>query len=255
MINHNTFNKKLKEGKILFGCQIRSRSAMAAEIYGLCGMDFVFIENEHFAWNIESVTSLIQACDGAEIDSIVRIPQNNQGMILQLLDAGASGIFIPHIDTKEDADSVVHSGKYAPIGERGFSDGARATQYGFFEKSEYFKTANENTSLIPFIESRSAVENLRDILSSGIDALHMGPGDLASSYGIDSASKENEEIIEHVIKEAAKVNIPVGMPVATMEKAKFWVDKGCRYITFSSDFAILKDVCSKAVKEFADYIK
>jgi len=250
VINHNTFNQKLREGKILLGCQVRSRSAMIAELYGLCGLDFVFIENEHFPWNMESIAALIQACDGAEIDSIVRIPQNNQGMILQLLDAGASGIFIPHIDTKADAEEAVKAGKYAPLGERGFSDGARATRYGFFDRGSYFETANQNTSIIPFIESKTAVENLDDILHSGIDAIHIGPGDLAQSYGVEPGSKKAEEIMQSIINSGNAAGIPVGLPVPTIEKAMYWVETGCRFISFSSDFSILKNACTKAVEEF-----
>jgi 2-dehydro-3-deoxyglucarate aldolase/4-hydroxy-2-oxoheptanedioate aldolase len=246
----NTFNEKCKSGKPVLGIQLRSRSAMIAELYALCGFDFIFIENEHFTYNSETVAALIQVCDGLGIDSMVRIPKNDQGIILQMLDAGASGLFIPHVDTVEDAKYVVDCGKYKPAGNRGFSDGARATNYGIFDKTVYFETANKTTALAPFIESKTAVDDLNAILASGIDAIHIGPGDLAQSCGVDIASAENEATIARIIKTANSYRIPVGMPARTMERASYLINLGCNFISLSSEMNILKDFCQDFVGKF-----
>jgi 4-hydroxy-2-oxoheptanedioate aldolase len=251
MINGHTFKEKLLSGKPVLGIQLRTRSTMIAELYALCGFDFVFIENEHFTYNYETIAALIQVCDGAGIDSIIRIPKNDQGIILQLLDAGASGLFIPHIDTAADAARAVNAGKYRPLGERGFSDGARAASYGIsFNRDAYFEKANKSTALVPFIESKSGVENLEAILGCGIDAIHIGPGDLAQSYGVEAAGKENEAVIEQIVKTANASGIPAGMPARTMEKASYWIDKGCRFISLSSELNILTDFCLDFVGKF-----
>ena len=250
MIGHNTFKKKLATGRPVLGVQLRSRSTMIAELYAMCGFDFIFLENEHFTYNMETLSTLIQVCDGSGINSIIRIPKNDQGTILQLLDAGASGLFIPHVDTEAEADAVVSAGKYPPLGDRGFSDGARSAQYGLFDGATHFENSNRDTALVPFIESKSAVENLEAIMNSGIDAVHIGPGDLAKSYGIEPASAENETIIKHIIEVGKKTNIPVGMPARSMQKAFYWIDQGCGFITLSSDLNILQDACLGFIKEF-----
>ena len=250
MINHNTFKKKLASGRPVLGVQLRSRSAMIAEIYAMCGFDYIFIENEHFTNNMETLASLIQICDGSCIDSIIRIPKNDQGTILQLLDAGVSGLFVPHIDTKADACAVVNAGKYPPLGERGFSDGARSARYGMFDAATHFEKSNAETALIPFIESKSAVDNLEAIMTSGIDAVHIGPGDLATSYGVATASAENEAIIQRIIETGKQADIPVGMPARTMEKAFYWIEQGCSFISLSSDLNIVQDACLDYIKEF-----
>ena len=251
MISHNTFKKKLASGRPLLGAQLRSRSTMIAEIYAMCGLDFIFIENEHFTCDMETIATLIQVCDGSGINSMVRIPKNDQGTILQLLDAGVSGLFIPHVDTKADAIAVVNAGKYPPLGDRGFSDGARSARYGMFDDANaLFESLNKDTALVPFIESKSAVENLEDIMNSGIDAVHIGPGDLATSYGIEPASAENEKIIKYIIELGQKTNIPVGMPARSMQKAFYWIDQGCSFISLSSDLNIIQDACIGFIKEF-----
>ena len=247
---YNNFNAKFASGKPVLGVQLRSRSPMIAEIYAMCGFDYIFIENEHFTCNMETLATLIQICDGLGIDSMVRIPKNDQGMILQLLDAGASGLFVPHINSLADAKSVVNAGKYAPTGKRGFSDGARSARYGDFDGATHFAQINKDTALVPFIESKSAVEELDAILESGIDAIHIGPGDLASSYGIEPAGAENQKIMEHIINKGQKAGIPVGIPVRNMEKAFHWIDKGCSFITLSSDTNIIQDGCMQFIQQF-----
>jgi 2-keto-3-deoxy-L-rhamnonate aldolase RhmA len=207
---YNTFLKKLREGKILLNCQAWSRLTMIAKIFGLTGLDYVFFEGEHFPWNTASLAAVIQACDGAEINSIARIPQNNPGMILQMLDAGASGVITPYVDNR--ANAFVMAGKYVPVGDRGISSNSRTAQYGFIDKKTYFETANKDTALIVLIESK-AVENIDDIL-------HIAPKDLAYFYGIAVASKKNKEIIVAVIAVTNKVDILAGCPAETVEHAK-----------------------------------
>jgi len=250
VVGYNNFKKKLASGRPVLGVQLRSRSTMIAELYAMCGFDFIFIENEHFTYNMETISTVIQVCDGAGIDSVVRIPKNDQGTILQLLDTGASGLFIPHVDTVNDANAVVEAGKYPPIGDRGFSDGARSAMYGMFDGATYFENSNRDTALVPFIESKSGVENLEAIMKSGIDAVHIGPGDLAKSYGIPTGSPECEEIIKHIIAVGKKLNIPVGMPARNMEKTFYWIEQGCSFISLSSDLNIIQDVCLGFVREF-----
>jgi 4-hydroxy-2-oxoheptanedioate aldolase len=247
---HNTFAEKCKSGKPVLGIQLRTRSTMIVELYALCGFDFDFIENEHFTYDYETLAALIQVCDGIGIDSMIRIPKNDQGIILQMLDAGASGLFIPHVDTAADAKYVVDSGKYKPLGERGFSDGARATNYGIFDKTVYFENANKTTALVPFVESKQAVDDLKAILGTGIDGIHIGPGDLAQSYGVDAADQKNEVVIERIIKTANDCGVPVGMPARTMERTASLINKGCNFISLSSELNILKDFCMDFVKEF-----
>ena len=220
---------------------------MVTEIFGYCGFDYIFIENEHFGYNIESVEEIIRACDLAGTESILRIPDHDPAKILQYLDLGASGLLLPHVDTGEQARAIVEAGKYLPRGKRGFSNTSRATKYGDIPKEEYKCLANANTMLIGFIESIEAVRNLDAILASGLDAIHIGPGDLSETIK-DSA--ELQRTIDQIIVTARKANIPVACVTATVDGAIALVKRGVSMVSYSSDLMLLKEAGKHAVMSF-----
>ena len=99
LIEKNPMLEKMKRGEPVLGCQVRSRSPLIAEMLGYCGLDYVFIEGEHFVHNIETVENQIRAIQVAGAVPIVRIPSHEDGLILQVIEAGVMGVIFPHIDT------------------------------------------------------------------------------------------------------------------------------------------------------------
>lgn len=249
MIKKSKVLEKLRNGEVVFGCQVRTCSAMVAELYGYCGFDFVFIEGEHFPCSPETVLEVARGCEIGGAEAILRIPDHDVSSILQYLDMGISGMLFPHVDTAKQAKAIMEAAKYAPVGKRGFSNTSRATGYGFLSMKDYKALANENTMIIPFIESKEAVRNLKSIMDEGIDALHIGPGDLAESYQVPVYDRMVQDAIDHIFNTANAANVPVGIPAATTAEAKDYIVRGARIISFSSDLAILKDACIGALKE------
>ena len=88
LIEKNPMLEKMKRGEPVLGCQVRSRSPLIAEMLGYCGLDYVFIEGEHFVHNIETVENQIRAIQVAGAVPIVRIPSHEDGLILQVIEAG-----------------------------------------------------------------------------------------------------------------------------------------------------------------------
>ena len=249
----NKVKEKLDRGEAVFGCQIRSRAPMIAEVFGKCGFDFVFIEGEHFPYNIESVLHLVRACECGGIEPFLRIPDHDAGKILQFLDMGVKGLFLPHCDSGDEARAIVDAGKYAPLGTRGFSNTSRATGYGTADMEAYKRQANAQTMLIPFVESKEAVERLDDILAAGVDALHVGPGDLSESYGCAVKDPVVQQAMDFVVKKAEAAGIPVAVPAATVPEAVAYLERGFRIISFSSDLMLLQSVCRKSLEEMREW--
>ncbi len=123
---------------------------------------------------------------------LVRVPWNEPGIVGKVLDGGAYGVICPMVNTRGEAQALVSYCRYPPKGQR--SNGPiRAAMYGV--AGEYQKTANDEILVIPMIETRQAVENIDDILYvRGIDAIYVGPADLAFSLGktpkLDSEDSE-----------------------------------------------------------------
>jgi 4-hydroxy-2-oxoheptanedioate aldolase len=123
--------------------------------------------------------NLTRACDIWGMTSVVRINQNDQGLIYRTLDRGAQGIVVPHVNTKEEAQNLVDGGKFAPIGYRGMYTSRQG-----FAVPDYLQIANDETLLIVLIEDIVAVRNLDEILTvDHIDVFFVAPSDLATSMG------------------------------------------------------------------------
>lgn len=248
----NLVKAKWEAGKAVIGCQNRTGSPMVSELFGLCGFDYVFIENEHFVFDPKEILNVVLGCDAGGTTPILRIVDSDPGKILQYLDLGVGGLLFPHVDTAEEAKAIVDAGKYPPMGNRGFSNTSRATCYGFLDMESYKKEANRETLLIPFIESRKSVENLDSILSSGVDAVHIGPGDLSLSYGTTAGDPKMVQLIKEILKECNKANVPCGLPAASIDEARMWISCGCKMIDFSSDMALLKKAGCEIVKAIGE---
>ena len=185
----NKTKAKLKRGEVVFGSEIMFPSADAVEIMAFAGLDFVYLDMEHSATSHESLLHMIRAAEIGGATPLVRIPEQlpgqYAGVILRILDLGALGVIIPHVDTGDEARAIVDAVKYRPQGNRGMFDVGRKSGYGFtFKGPEYLRRANEETLIIVMIESQEGLDNLDDILAvEGIDCVQIGSSDLSQSLG------------------------------------------------------------------------
>ena len=165
---------------------------------GQFGFDGLWIETEHAPTTWEQLTNATRACDLWGVTSVCRVTTNDTSLITRTLDSGCTGIAVPHVNTKAEAEKAAKSAKYSPLGYRGM--GAGRQSYG---EPDYYRTANEETLVIAFIEEVEAVENLDEILTvDNIDVFFMAPSDLAASMGVPwnpwSAEPEPREVTETV---------------------------------------------------------
>ena len=235
--------KKIKDGKTVIGTWNMIPSPTIVEIIGLSGFDFVIIDAEHGPVGMESAENLVRACEVAQTSAIIRVPSNEPHLILRALDIGACGIQVPHVSTKSEAESVVESSRYHPMGKRGFSPFTRAAKYGADPES-YIKKSNEETMVILNVEGVDGLKNLREIASvKGIDVIFLGPYDLSQSFG--KPGQVNDPEVINALKNSAKLIKDKGLCCGSFAKdAKYLetlVDCGMQYITYGVDSAIISD--------------
>jgi 2-dehydro-3-deoxyglucarate aldolase len=147
------------------------------------GFDWLTVDMEHSAITLDQAQQLIQIIDLNGVVPLVRVGENNSTLIKRVMDAGAHGIIVPMVNTKEDASNAVSAVKYPPVGTRGVGL-ARAQGYGLeFEK--YKEWLNRESIVIVQIEHIEAINNLEEILSvEGVDGTIIGPYDLSGSLGL-----------------------------------------------------------------------
>ena len=132
---------------------------------------------------------MIQAIELGGGTPIVRVPWNEPGIIGKMLDAGAHGVVVPMVNTREQAEAVVRSGRYAPDGlaQLGADDGRHAP------RRQPSPGPSAHVAVIPMIETAEAIANLDEILSvPGVDAIYVGPADLSISLGLEPGNNDGE---------------------------------------------------------------
>jgi len=254
----NQVKQKLKEGKISIGSWIQLAHPTIAEIMAESGFEWLAIDMEHSAIGVQDMENLIRAIELGGSVPLVRLWSNDPVLVKKVMDAGAYGIIVPMVNSREEAEKAVKSAKYPPEGERGVGL-YRAQGFGSnFE--EYKNTINQESLVVVMIEHREAVENIRDILSvKGVDGLLIGPYDMSGSYGI--AGQLDHPLIKEaqrkIIVAAKEAGVVAGIHVVhpPVEQVKNRIDEGFRFIAYSTDAILLNHYCQKSVSDLKEVLK
>jgi 4-hydroxy-2-oxoheptanedioate aldolase len=189
------FKSRLREDKAVYGFFVGPPSPATVEMVGYRGFDFVIIDQEHGPAGLETLENLCRAADAAGIASIVRVPTGSASDILHVLDAGATGVLVPHVVDADAARKIVGHAHYPPKGKRGISTLSRAGRYGATPASEYLANRGEHTVVIVMIEDQEALPNVATIARvDGVDAVFVGTSDLAASMGHTGNSKHPDVV-------------------------------------------------------------
>lgn len=181
----NRMKQKLLAGEPVFGMSMMIPSPQVVEMAAGLGFDWVLLDCEHGTLSLESVELLCIAADAHGITPIARPAVNAPEAIAPLLDRGAMGVQVPHVNSGEDARRAVEAVKFYPQGKRGMAAGTRPSQYGLSgSAAAYAEQANRQTLVCVQLEDFEAIQNADEILSvGGVDVFFIGPSDLSQSMG------------------------------------------------------------------------
>ena len=249
----NSLRQVLQQGGTVFGTMIQEmRSPAIAELMAVAGCDFIFIDMEHGSHNMETVADLIKVSRLSGVPPLVRVSDAQYHLVARVLDAGAQGIMVPRVETREQVELIVQWAKYPPQGCRGCSVLKGHNDYCPQPTQEFACQANVENLVILQIERRAALEDIDDLLSvPGVDAAIMGPNDLALSLGVeaDVSHPVMIESIEKVVAACQRHNIPCGMHVGSLAVLKTWMAKGMRFIVYSTDLGFLLNGARSGLEE------
>lgn len=246
----NKMKRDLQSGKVCIGATITMSNAVVAEIMSHIGFDWLWFEMEHTAMSIESVLSMLQATNGSDVSTVVRVPWNDKTIIKRVLDAGPDGIIIPLVNTKEEAEMAIKAIKYPPMGERG-AGLARAQCYGM-HMGEYLQTANDEILTILMIEHIDAVRNIDEILTvKGVDSVMIGALDLSGSMGIlgQTADESVENAIQKTLAACKQAGIPCGIIAGSPDMANKRIQEGFQNIILGLDVLYLIGAAQSALSQ------
>lgn len=237
----NTFKAAIAKGRQQIGLWCSIGDPLTCEMLAGCGFDWMLIDTEHTALSPQDVVPILQAMAPYPTHPIVRPSSLDAAEIKKLLDAGAQSILVPYVQTVAEAHAAAAAVAYPPDGIRGVAGITRATRFGAVEG--YHGRARGEICLIVQIETGQALDNIEKIAGvPGIDALFIGPADLAASLGYPgepSHPKVKSACIDGIrrIRAAGK---PAGFLTLDQDFLAEIVDAGSIFTAVDVDAAILR---------------
>lgn len=189
--------------------------------FALAGFDFAVLDMEHSAVDFARLELLIAAAHAAGIATLVRPSGQDSGLIGKILDLGASGIMVPHVDSPERARAVVAESRYPPRGNRGLCPLSKYDSLG-----EPLRSLDDATYVVAQIEGKEAIGRIGDIAAvPGIDAVFVGPYDLAMSLGVPPGSPQVFAAAERLAQAAPK-GPTLGIYIDDSARSADWAARG-----------------------------
>lgn len=229
----NQMKARLQAGKPALGCSIMIPSPQMVEMAAHAGFDWVLIDMEHGTIGLDTAELMIMAAEARGITPIVRPRNNASAEITSVMDRGAAGVQVPHVNTADDARRALAAVKFGPGDKRGLAAGTRPDSYGLARAmSDFVREANAESLVCIQLEHAKAIENVDALLAvDDIDVYFIGPSDLSQSMGHPGNPKAPpvKDAIEKTLARIVAAGKTPGMP-ATADNLEQVIASGCRYI-------------------------
>ncbi|MFT4883786.1 MAG: 2-dehydro-3-deoxyglucarate aldolase [Natronomonas sp.] len=256
----NDLRQTVEYGDVAFGVIEGVYSPMMVELVGEMGFDFVWMDLEHAGpspWDGQRLEDLLRAADAVGTELLVRLPTHEPALVRKALDAGVRNVFIPRVETAEEARKAIEAARFeydgAP-GKRGLAS-PRASRWGGAGEA-YTETEDEEVMLGVTIETAAGVDNIDDIVSvPELGFVFIGPNDLSVSYGHpgEADHPEVQEAVESVRTAALANDVVVGGLTGGMDDVHEKVDAGYQLLNVGSTVGAVKKSLGGWFEQYEDY--
>jgi len=237
--------QKLREGKRVVGTMVRMvRNPAIAIVARNAGLDFIMLDLEHGPYGMETIDDVFKVGRAIGLGCFIRVPELAKGYVSRSLDCGATGVMVPMVESVDQAQLLARWAKYPPLGGRGFGGFGSHTDFiGIApdNTSAFMAKANVDTLTIAQIETAQAIQSIDTIAAvPGIDALLIGPNDLAISMGCagDFLGDTMDKAIGKVAA-AAKTHGKIFGMHGSDGLTERWLSRGLTLVMSNQDTAIL----------------
>ena len=226
---------------VTLGGWLHIPGGFAAEIMAAAGFDWCLVDRQHGLIGEAELFDMLRALSISGTPAFVRVAQTDHAEIGRALDAGATGVVVPQVESVEEARIAAAACRYAPAGRRSVGP-TRAKLYGGSDSV----AANERVLCLPMIESRAgleAVEAIADV--EGVDGLFVGPSDLGLELGLQG--KAFDDVLRRIAGACRERGKLPGAFGRGADRIAGWVDLGYEFLAVNSDAAFLLDAARSAV--------
>src|SRR4051794_39063539 len=249
----NPVKRALKAGQASVGTWLSLGSITAARFMARAGFAWLTVDIEHSLVDWETATHMFASIADADCVPLARVPSNRHDHIKRVLDNGAHGIVVPMVNSRQEAEAAVSAVLYPPHGTRSVGGSVHAMNFGATSQ-EYFAKANDEILVVLQCEHITAVENADSIFSvPGIDAIFVGPNDLAASMrskeGRPPSGEATREAMQHILKTCKKHKVAAGVHCFSAEEVLARSEEGWQFLAINSELRLMLDGVDAVMKK------
>jgi 4-hydroxy-2-oxoheptanedioate aldolase len=239
-MRENVAKRRLAAGEACIGTWLSLDSVLAAEALATCGADWLVIDVEHSPYSWEQVAYMAGMIAHRGGVPLVRVPANTGENVKRALDLGAFGVVVPMVNSVEEARAAVAAAKYPPVGVRSVGGALRAVRFAATQE-EYLKRANDEVLVVIQAEHRLHLERATEIARvPGVDAVFIGPNDMAASLGVAPDGPEIEPSFQRVLDACRAAGVAAGIHCFSAAAAQRRLAQGFRFVAVASEAAIME---------------
>jgi len=241
----NPVKRALREGQASVGTWLSLGSITAARFMARAGFAWLTVDLEHSLVDWETASHMFACIADAGCIALARVPANRHDHIKRVLDNGAHGIVVPMVNSREEAQAAVAAARYPPVGNRSVGGSVHALNFRA-TANDYYARANDEILVVLQCEHIGAVEDADAIFSvPGIDAIFVGPNDLAASMrgkdGRPPSGEATSDAMKHVLETCRKHHVAPGLHCSSAEEALARIEEGWQFVAIGSELKMLLD--------------
>jgi 4-hydroxy-2-oxoheptanedioate aldolase len=239
----NAVKRALKAGQPSVGTWLSLGSITAARFLARAGFDWLNVDIEHSLVDWETATHMFAAIADAGCTALARVPANRHDHIKRVLDNGAMGVVVPMVNSRAEAEAAVAACLYPPAGNRSVGGSVHALNFGT-TAPDYYAHANEELLVVLQCEHIKSVENADAIFSvPGIDAIFVGPNDLAASMrskdGKPPGGEATAQAMRHILETCRKYGVAPGVHCGSADEARQRIEEGWQFLAIASELRMM----------------
>jgi 4-hydroxy-2-oxoheptanedioate aldolase len=249
----NAVKHALKAGKPAVGTWLSLASITAARFMARSGLDWLTVDIEHSLCDWETAAHIFASVADAGCTALARVPANRHDHIKRVLDNGAHGVVVPMVNSRQEAEDAVAAMLYPPVGNRSVGGNVHALNFNA-TANEYYAKANDEILIVLQCEHIKAVEDADVIFSvKGIDAIFVGPNDLAASMrskdGKPPSAEATNQALKHILATCKKHGVAAGYHCMTGDEVQMRIEQGWQFLAIGSELKFMLTETAAVLKK------
>jgi len=243
----------LRAGRVASCFKHNLADARAVEIAAMAGFDCLWLDREHVANDWGAIERGVWAAKSRDVDVMVRVSRGGYSDYVRPLELDAAGIMVPHVLSLADAQAVVRTTRFHPLGRRPVDGGNADGAYCAIPFTEYLREANQQRFVVVQVEDPEPLAELEAIAAlPGIDMLFFGPGDFSHGIGAPGAWEDPRLLdARRRVADAARAHGKWAGTVASPGNLDLLIGMGYRFLSLGADVVGLGQYCQAMAAEFA----